>query len=383
MSVILGLDVMETTASHKDKALFTPGPLNTSASTKRAMLRDLGSRDAEFIEVVRDVRSRLVGLGDGHEEYTSIIMQGSGTFGVEAVLSSVIPQDGKWLILINGAYGERMLKISNIHRIQTISLIIAEDTVPSPQSLREALEADPQITHVAVVHCETTTGIINPIEEYGKIVKEFNKIYFVDAMSSFGAYPVDLAACNIDYLISSSNKCIEGVPGFSFVLAKIETLKQTEGYARTLSLDLYAQWKGLESDGQFRFTPPIHAILAFRQALVELEREGGVTARGERYQRNYEMTLSAMEAMGFKPYLPPDHRGYIITSFYYPSHPNFNFHRFYELLSENGFLIYPGKLSHADCFRIGHVGRLGVSDVMGLMSAIQSVLKKMEIQLTE
>ena len=381
--MILGLDIMDTTISHKDKALFTPGPLNTSMSTKRAMLRDLGSRDAEFIQVVKDVRSRLVGLGDGNEEYTSIIMQGSGTFGVEAVLSSVIPQDGKWLILINGAYGERMLKIADIHRIQTVSLRTAEDTVPSPQSLREALEADPQITHVAVVHCETTTGIINPIEEYGKIAKEFNKIYFVDAMSSFGAYHIDLAACNIDYLISSSNKCIEGVPGFSFILAKIETLKNTEGYARTLSLDLYAQWKGLERDGQFRFTPPIHVILAFRQALIELEREGGVTARGARYKRNYEITLSAMQAMGFKAYLKPEDQGYIITSFYYPSHPNFNFHRFYELLSEKGFLIYPGKLSHADCFRIGHVGHLRPHEVKGLISAIVSVLKKMKIKLME
>jgi 2-aminoethylphosphonate-pyruvate transaminase len=369
-------------SGHKDKALFTPGPLNTNASTKRAMLRDLGSRDTEFIEVVRDVRSRLVGLGDGHEEYTSILMQGSGTFGVEAVLSSTIPQDGKWLILINGAYGERMLKIAHIHRIPAVALRTAEDEVPSPTSVKEALESDPDITHVAVVHCETTTGIINPIEEYGQIAKAFNKIYFVDAMSSFGAYPIDLTACNIDYLISSSNKCIEGVPGFSFILARIESLQKTEGYARTLSLDLYDQWKGLESDGQFRFTPPVHAILAFRQALLELEKEGGVTARGKRYRRNYEITLSAMEAMGFKPYLPPDHRGYIITSFHYPSHPNFDFRRFYALLSEKGFLIYPGKLSHADCFRIGHVGRLKTSDVKGLMSAIESVLKMMDVKLT-
>lgn len=384
MSMFLGLDVLGSDIpSWRDKALFTPGPLNTSGPTKQAMLRDLGSRDTEFIEVVKDVRTRLVGLGDGHEEYTAIIMQGSGTFGVESILSSTIPQDGKLLILINGAYGERMLKIANIHRIQTVSLRTAEDDIPDPKSMREALEADPSITHVAVVHCETTTGIINPIDEYGKIAKEFNKIYFVDAMSSFGAYSVNLRSCHIDYLISSSNKCIEGVPGFSFILAKVETLKQTEGYARTLSLDLFAQWKGLEGDGQFRFTPPIHAILAFRQALLELEKEGGINARGERYKRNYVITLSAMEAMGFKPYLHAERRGYIITSFYYPSHPNFDFRKFYELLSAKGFLIYPGKLSHADCFRIGHVGRLGASDVKGLMSAIQSVLKKMEIKLTE
>ena len=383
MSTFLPLDSLSSDIpSWRDKALFTPGPLNTSGSTKQAMLRDLGSRDAEFIEVVKDVRSRLVGLGDGHEEYTSIIMQGSGTFGIEAVLTSAIPQDGKLLILINGAYGERMSKIAEVHRIPTVALRTPEDDVPDPKSMREALEADPAITHVAVVHCETTTGILNPIEKYGKIAREFDKIYIVDAMSSFGAYPIDLRAGNIDYLISSSNKCIEGVPGFSFILAKVETLAATEGYARTLSLDLYAQWKGLEGDGQFRFTPPVHAILAFRQALIELEKEGGVTARGARYKRNYEITFSAMEAMGFKPYVPAEKRGYIITSFYYPSHPNFDFRKFYELLSAKGFLIYPGKLSHADCFRIGHVGRLGASDVTGLMSAIASVLKEMDIKLT-
>jgi len=382
--MILGLDVLGSNPPlSRDKTLFTPGPLNTSAATKQAMLRDLGSRDAEFIEVVRDVRSRLVGLGDGHEEYTAILMQGSGTFGVEAVLSSVIPQEGKLLILINGAYGERMLKMTDIHRINTVSLRTTEDTVPSPQLLREALQADPQITHVAVVHCETTTGIINPIKEYGEIVREFDRIYFVDAMSSFGAYPLDYRGCNIDYLISSSNKCIEGVPGFSFIIAKMDGLRKTKGFARTLSLDLYAQWEGLERDGQFRFTPPIHVILAFRQALIELEKEGGVTARGARYKHNYELTLAGMQALGFKAYLKPENQGYIITSFYYPSHPNFDFRTFYELLSEKGFLIYPGKLSHADCFRIGHVGRLDASNVKSLMSAIASVLKKMNIKLTE
>jgi 2-aminoethylphosphonate-pyruvate transaminase len=381
MSLFLGLDA--DLPSWKDKALFTPGPLNTSAITKQAMLRDLGSRDMEFINVVKDVRTRLVQLGGGYEEYTSVIMQGSGTFGVESILSSVIPQDGKLLILINGAYGERMLKIAGVHKIETVSLKNAEDEIPSRQSLREALESDSKITHVAVVHCETTTGIINPIEEYGKIVKEFNRIYIVDAMSSFGAYPIDLRACNIDYIISTSNKCIEGVPGFSFTLAKTEILKSTKGFARTLSLDLYSQWEGLEKDGQFRFTPPIQIILAFRQALIELEHEGGIKARGERYRKNYALTVSAMQAMGFKVYLKPEYQGYIITSFYYPSHPNFDFHKFYELLSEKGYLIYPGKLSHADCFRIGHVGRLSVSDVKGLMSAIASVLKKIEIKLTE
>jgi 2-aminoethylphosphonate-pyruvate transaminase len=247
------------------------------------------------------------------------------------------------------------------------------------------LKSDPSITHVAVIHCETTTGIINPIEEYGRIVKAHNCIYIVDAMSSFGAYPIDLKTCGIDFLISSSNKNIEGVPGFSFVLARMEAFNAAKelGLARTLSLNLVDQWEGLESDGQFRFTPPIHSILAFHQALIELEQEGGVKARGTRYRKNYETTLSSMQKMGFKTYLKPEDQGYIITSFYYPDHPNFNFQQFYERLSEKGHVIYPGKLSHADCFRIGHIGRIGISDVRNLMSAIAKTLIEMKIQISE
>ena len=373
---------MDTLSSWKDKALFTPGPLTTSATTKQAMLRDLGSRDAEFINTVKDVRRRLVELGHGAEEYTAVIMQGSGTFGIEATLSSVIPPNGKLLILINGAYGQRMLKIASVHRIQSSELISSENTAPDVSMLEALLSSDPWISHVAAVHCETTTGIINPIDAYGEIVKKYNRIYIVDAMSSFGAYPIDLKACGIDYLISSSNKCIEGVPGFSFILAKKDRLETTNGYARTLSLDLFAQWKGLEGDGQFRFTPPVHAILAFRQALVELENEGGVSARGERYCQNYKLTLLAMQKMGFKAYLKPEDQGYIITSFHYPEHPNFDFQDFYARLSQKGHVIYPGKLSHADCFRIGHVGRLGEADVRALISAIAETLNEMNITLT-
>jgi 2-aminoethylphosphonate-pyruvate transaminase len=365
----------------KDKALFTPGPLTTSATVKQAMLRDLGSRDTEFIAVIKDVRQRLVRLGANSDKFTAVLIQGSGTFGIEATLSSVIPPDGKLLILINGAYGHRMHKIADIHRIHCQTLIFPEDSQPDASALESALKNDPAISHVAVVHCETTTGIMNPIEVYGEIIKRYRRTYIVDAMSSFGAYPVDLKACGIDYLISSSNKCIEGVPGFSFVLAGKDSLLATRGFARTLSLDLLAQWEGLEGDGQFRFTPPTHAILAFRQALLELEQEGGISARGERYHENYEITLSAMQAMGFKPYLNESVRGYIITSFYYLDHPNFSFKEFYEHLSEKGHVIYPGKLTHADCFRIGHIGRLSAGDVASLMAAIAETLNEMEIRM--
>jgi 2-aminoethylphosphonate-pyruvate transaminase len=372
---------MTPLSAWKDKALFTPGPLTTSMTVKQAMLRDLGSRDTEFIELIREIRQRLVDLAGGSTEFTTVLMQGSGTFGVEAVLSSVIPPQGKLLILINGAYGERMLKMADVHRIPTVLLKVPEHTVPDPRVLDTMLAADASITHVAVVHCETTTGIINPIQHYGNIVRQHRRLYFVDAMSSFGAYPIDLEDSRIDYLVSSANKNIEGVPGFSFALARTQALRETEGFARTLSLDLLAQWKGLEGDGQFRFTPPTHALLAFHQALLELEEEGGVTARGERYRRNYELTLQAMQRMGFQPYLPEEHRGHIITSFRYPNHPHFNFKEFYERLSAHDQVIYPGKLSHADCFRIGHVGRLDRADVQALVSAVAEVLSEMGLEL--
>ena len=374
---------MKTIPGWKDKALFTPGPLNTSATVKQAMLRDLGSRDAEFISIVREVRRHLVALGGASPEYTAVLMPGSGTYGIEATLSSVIPPHGKLLILINGAYGTRMLKIATVQHIPVTDLSCPEDTQPDPAALDGALQADPSITHVAVVHCETTTGIINPIDAYGKIVRQHRRQYIVDAMSSFGAYPLDLAACRIDYLVSSSNKCIEGVPGFSFVLARRDRLAATRGFARTLSLDLFAQWEGLENDGQFRFTPPTHVILAFRQALLELEQEGGVEARGARYRQNHEITLAAMQALGFKAYLNPEDQGYIISSFHYPNHPNFHFQDFYERLSGKGHVIYPGKLSHADCFRIGHVGRLESSDVRSLMAAVAETLVEMGVEFTE
>ncbi|MDR3575809.1 MAG: 2-aminoethylphosphonate--pyruvate transaminase [Anaerolineaceae bacterium] len=369
--------------SWKDKALFTPGPLTTSQTVKQAMLHDMGSRDTAFIEIIRDVRRRLVDLCASPDEYTAVLMPGSGTFGIEATLSSVVPPQGKLLILINGAYGSRIQKIAEVQHIAHTKLVYAENTQPDPAEMQAVLEKDRAITHVAVVHSETTTGIVNPIEVYGKIAKSHDCIFIVDAMSSFGAYPIDLRDCGIDYLVSSANKCIEGVPGFSFILARTEQLKSIRGYARTLSLDLLAQWEGLEGDGQFRFTPPTHVILAFHQALLELEQEGGVQSRAARYKQNYDITLAAMQEMGFQAYVEESKRGYSITSFYYPKHPNFNFQTFYKSLSDKGHIIYPGKLTHADCFRIGHIGRLNGVDVRALMTAVAETLKEMNIVISK
>lgn len=367
-----------TVPGWKDKALFTPGPLTTSATVKQAMLRDLGSRDTAFIAIIREIRERLVALATArHAEYEAVLMQGSGTFSVEAVLTSAVPEDGKVLILINGAYGTRMARICQAAGVFWTSISVPEDTAVAPAAVEEALAADPSITHVAVVHCETTTGLMNPIEAIGQVVKHAGRCYFVDAMSSFGAVPLDVADCGIDFLVSSANKCIEGVPGFGFIIARREALDAAQGHARSLSLDIHAQWKGLETNGQFRFTPPTHALLAFRQALAELEHEGGVAGRARRYARNHQVIVDGMCAMGFSPYLSPELQGHIITSFRYPEDPAFDFEDFYEKLNKRDFVIYPGKVSDADCFRIGNIGRLGENDMRALLDAIRAVMNDM------
>jgi 2-aminoethylphosphonate-pyruvate transaminase len=362
-----------------DKLLFTPGPLTTSATVKAAMQRDLGSRDAEFIAVVREVRARLVAVAGGAEDvFTAVIVQGSGTFGIEATLTTCVPRDGKLLVVVNGAYGARMVQIARVAGVAVEAYRVGEDEAPSPAEVARRLAADPGITHVAVVHCETTTGMFNPVEEIGRAVRAAGRKLIVDAMSSFGAVPLDLEAAGVDYLVSSANKCIEGVPGFSFVLARRAALAETEGWARSVTLDLHAQWRGLEENGQFRFTPPTHALLAFRQALAELEAEGGPAGRAERYKANREVCRAGLRRLGFQEFLPGDlGRGYIITSFRFPEDPRFDFATFYRRLSDRGFVIYPGKVSNADCFRIGHIGRLGPEQSAALIDAIEAVLGEM------
>jgi 2-aminoethylphosphonate-pyruvate transaminase len=361
-----------------DKLLFTPGPLTTSLTVKQAMLHDIGSRDPQFIQIVRGIREELLRLGGVSREtgYEAVLVQGSGTFGIESVISSVFPRDGKLLVIINGAYGERIVTMASRHGIPVTACRTDEDTLPDLAAIAATLK-DPAITHVAAVHSETTAGILNPIAAIGQIVKLAGREFIVDAMSSFGAIPLNLISAGVDYIVSSANKCIEGVPGFAFVLARRESLLKSEGRARTLSLDLLAQWKALEKDGQFLFTPPTHALLAFAQALQELRDEGGVAGRGARYQANHATLLAGMKRLGFRPYLAPEVQSCIITTFHYPRDPKFAFEDFYRRLSGKGFVIYPGKLTKLDCFRVANIGRLHEKNIQSLVAAVETVLKEM------
>ncbi|MBS1751740.1 MAG: 2-aminoethylphosphonate--pyruvate transaminase [Bacteroidetes bacterium] len=361
--------------------LFTPGPLSTSATVKEAMLKDMGSRDFAFMNAVKEIRSGLLALANVSKDkgYECVIMQGSGTFGVESVISSVIGEKDKLLVLANGAYGERIVKMAKIHRLNHEVVRFDEDAVVTPESVEKYLAAHSDITHVACIHSETTTGLFNPIAAIGDVCKKYRKVFIVDAMSSFGGVVMDMAAMNIDFLVSSSNKCIEGVPGFAFALCKRSELEKAKGQARSLSLDLYDQWAGLEASGQFRFTPPTLSIMAFQQAMKELEHEGGVAAREKRYKTNKKTLDEGMHRMGFRQYLVPEIQGHIITSFLYPDSSNFRFNEFYSKLNDRGFVIYPGKLSKADAFRIGNIGQIFPEDVKALLEAIAIVMKEFEI----
>ena len=372
-----------TLPTARDKLLFTPGPLTTSLSVKQAMLHDAGSWHFEFNAKVKWVREKILEVAGLSRDagWEAILLQGSGTFGVEAVFATCVPPNGKVAVLANGAYGERMALMLQHLKIDHLVLRTPENTPNDPAALDRALAADTTITHVAIVHCETTTGLLNPIAEVGRVVKSHRRGYIVDAMSSFAAIPIDLAAAGIDYLISSANKCIEGVPGFSFVICRREALLACEGYARCLSLDLLDQLKGFDKNGQFRYTPPTHSLLAFEQAMKELEYEGGVAGRGARYRRNHETLVKGMKQLGFRPYLNPAVQSYIITSFSYPDSESFAFDAFYRRLSDRGFIIYPGKISRANTFRIGSIGRIFPSDIDALVSAIGSVLNEMGVKM--
>jgi 2-aminoethylphosphonate-pyruvate transaminase len=336
-----------------DPFLLTPGPLTTSRSVKEAMVHDWGSRDAEFLRINREVLDRLPAIANAEATHVTVPVQGSGTFAVEAMLTSLVPPDGEVLLLVNGAYGHRAKRILDIARRRALVHETAEDTPPDLAEVERILVATPSITHVFAVHCETTSGILNPVAQIGALAAKHGKSFLLDSMSAFGALPLDANAVHADAIAASSNKCIEGVPGLGFVLCRRDVLAQAKGNATTLVLDLHDQWQAFEKTGQYRFTPPIHVIVAFHQALTEFLAEGGQPGRGGRYAANCRILVDGMRALGFRPLLPDALQAPIIVTFHMPKDPRFVFQRFYDSLKDRGYVIYPGKLTVADSFRIG------------------------------
>ena len=358
------------------KLLFTPGPINTTRSVKEAMLVDFGSREDEFVELVQELRQgllRVVGVAE-HGEYHAVPMQGSGTFGVESVIASSLQQSSRLLLIINGSYGRRMQEIAARWRVATECLAFEENQVPDVDLIDRRLAAE-HFSHVAVVHCETTSGILNPLAHIGKVVRDHGCLFIVDAISSFGGIPLQMADVGVDFLIASPNKCLQGVPGFSFVIAEKTALQACKSVSRSLSLDLYEQWEQLEATGQFRFTPATHSLVACCQAIRELELEGGVESRHARYRRNHDALTVGMNRLGFQTYVPQEYQSCIVTTYLQPNDPKFSFADVSAQLSEKGMIIYPGKISRTPCFRIGTIGDLVPRDIEHLVREFGNVLK--------
>ena len=368
------------TEPRRDPWLLTPGPLTTSRTVKEAMLRDWGSRDAEFIKLNARVRERLVELAGGEGTHVCVPLQGSGTFIVEAMLGTLVPPSGKVAVLVNGAYGKRMVRICEYLRRACVALETAEDTPVSAVALDAALTADPAISHVVVVQCETTSGVLNPVEEIAAVTAGHGRRLLVDAMSAFGALPLDAARVPYDALVASSNKCLEGVPGVGFAIIRQTALEAARGgNAPSLSFDLHDQWVAMEKTGQWRFTPPTHVLAALDQALSEHAAEGGTAGRGARYANNCRVLVNGLRALGFETLLPDALQAPIIVTVRMPADPKFNFESFYDRLSRRGYVIYPGKLTVADSFRIGCIGRLGEAEMRGVLENIEQILAEMGV----
>lgn len=361
----------------KNYKLLTPGPLTTTDTVKQEMLFDHCTWDDEYKTITQGIRRNLLKFAHCSEEnYTTVLMQGSGTFGVEAVLTSAVGDEEKLLICSNGAYGLRMCEIAEHAKVPFLHYEEVFHITPQAKTIADYLIKNPEITHVAMVHGETTSGILNDIDAVASLCREMGKVLIVDAMSTFGGVEIPVEELGIDFLISSANKCIQGVPGFSFIIAKRNVMSSCKGKARSLSLDLYDQWNSMEHDGKWRFTSPTHVVLAFAKAMEELNAEGGIAARETRYTNNNHKLIAGMKKMGFTPYIAESMQSPIITTFFYPEGINIVFSDFYTYIKDRGYAIYPGKLTEGETFRVGNIGEIYEDDMERLLSIIKHYLQE-------
>ena len=364
----------------RDPILLTPGPLTTSLATKSAMLRDWGSWDAAFNAVTADLRRKLIAIIHGEATHVCVPMQGSGTFSVEAAVNTLVPRDGHVLVLINGAYGTRMAKLTQMMGRRLSTFETAEDVPTTPADVDRLLAADPSITHVGLVHCETSTGILNPLRDIATVVQKHGRRLIVDAMSSFAAIDIDARAMPFDALIAASGKCVEGPPGMGFVLARRDVLEQCAGNSSSLALDLYDQWEYMERTTQWRYTPPTHVMIALNAALDQFIAEGGQPARHARYSQNCRTLLTGLGELGFRSFLKPEIQAPIIVTIHAPVDPAYAFKAFYERVRDKGFVLYPGKLTQVETFRVGCIGAIGPDEMRQAVHAIRDTLAEMGIR---
>ncbi|MGA8706960.1 MAG: 2-aminoethylphosphonate--pyruvate transaminase [Steroidobacteraceae bacterium] len=363
-----------------DPILLTPGPLTTTARTKSAMLTDWGSWDSAFNELTASVCRDLLAIVHGEETHVCVPLQGSGTFSVEAALGTLVPRGGKVLVPDNGAYCKRIVRTLGYLGREVVVLALGEDQPADPARIDAALSADVGITHVAQVHCETSAGILNPLPEIAAVVAGRGRRLIVDAMSSYGVIPIDARSVPFDALVAASGKCLEGVPGMGFVIARRSELAAAVGNCHSLALDLTDQWLYMQKTGQWRYTPPTHVMAALRVAIDQYRSEGGQPARLARYRRNCDSLLSGMRALGFESFLPSAAQAPIIVTFHAPPDPAYEFGEFYRRVRDLGFTLYPGKLTSLETFRVGCIGAIDEQVMRGAVAAVAEVLRQMDIR---
>ena len=364
----------------RDPILLTPGPLTTSPATKAAMLHDWGSWDSTFNAVTARVCERLTAILDAAATHVCVPMQGSGTFSIEAAVNTLVPRDGHVLVLVNGAYGKRMARLTEMMGRRLTTFETAEDTPMTASDVSRLLDRDASITHVGLIHCETSTGILNPLPEIAAAVAQRRKSLIVDAMSSFGAIAIDAREIAFDALVAASGKCIEGPPGMGFVFVRKSVLERCAGRSTSLSLDLHDQWTYMERTTQWRYTPPTHVVVALDAALEQYAAAGGQPARLARYTANYETLVGGMSEMGFRAFLDPKIQAPIIVTFHAPADPKYSFKEFYERVRDKGFILYPGKLTQVETFRVGCIGAIGLVEMRDAVGAMRETLREMGIR---
>jgi len=362
----------------RDKILLTPGPLTTTLRTKLAMLKDWGSWDADFNAVTARVRHSLLDIIHGADSHVVVPLQGSGTFSVEAAVATLVPHDGHVLVLDNGAYCKRAARLSTLMGREVTSLDFDEAQSVDPEALEIYLQKDTSITHVVLIHCETGAGVLNPLQAVADVCQRFKVGLIVDAMSSFAALEIDARTTRFDALIAASGKCLEGVPGMGFVFIRKEVLAECEGRSQSLAMDLYDQYIYMEKTGQWRFTPPTHVVVALAEAIAQFEEEGGQPARLARYTRNCETLVAGMKALCFRPFLDPEVQAPIIVTFHAPDIAAYNFKDFYAAVRARGFLLYPGKLTQIETFRVGCIGAIGPNEITQAVHAIEWALRELK-----
>lgn len=363
-----------------DPILLTPGPLTTSLATKQAMLRDWGSWDAAFNRITLTVCRDLVDIVGGGDEYVCVPLQGSGTFAVEAALGTLVPRTGRVLVPNNGAYCARIVKICKYLGRDVVDLPVPEDEATRAATVEAALASDPTITHVAQVHCETGAGVLNDLAGIAQVCARHGKKLIVDAMSSFAAVAIDVRTAPFDALVAASGKCLEGVPGMGFVIVRKSALEASAGNSHSLALDLHDQYVYMQKTTQWRYTPPTHVVAALRAALDQFKEEGGQPARGARYAANCAALVAGMTRLGFRPFLKPEVQAPIIVTFHAPPDAAYDFKRFYAAVRNRGYILYPGKLTQVETFRVGCIGAIDANEMRNVVAAIADALAELGIR---